>query len=80
MRSHLSLILCVVAYASGSLSAVAYASDSLEAAPKATLTLRMCRELALANQPAIAAAQATLEAAIDRANPRDCLRGQGQLS
>jgi outer membrane protein TolC len=80
MRSHLSLILCVVAYASGSLSAVAYASDSLEAAPKATLTLRMCRELALANQPAIAAAQATLAAAIDRANALDRLRGLASLS
>jgi hypothetical protein len=46
----------------------------------ARLTLRMCREIALANQPAIAAAQATLAAAIDRANALEHLHGLASLS
>jgi hypothetical protein len=46
----------------------------------ALLTLRMCREIALANQPSIAAAQATLSAAIDRANALEHLHGLASLA
>jgi hypothetical protein len=56
------------------------APHSGEAAATALLTLRMCREIALANQPAIAAAQASLAAAIDRAKALEHLRGLASLS
>lgn len=46
----------------------------------ALLTLRMCREIALANQPSIAAARATLSAAIDRANALENLHGLASLA
>lgn len=46
----------------------------------APLTLRMCRDIALANQPSIAAAQATLAAAVDRANALEHLRGLAGLA
>jgi hypothetical protein len=46
----------------------------------APFTLRTCREIALANQPSIAAAQATLSAAIDRANALENLHGLASLS
>lgn len=67
------LIACAVAYASGSLGF----ADTL---PDAPLTLRMCREIALGNQPAIAAAQASLAAAVDRANALEHLRGLAGLA
>jgi outer membrane protein TolC len=44
------------------------------------VSLRMCREIALANQPAIAAARATLAAAVDRANALENLHGLASLS
>jgi outer membrane protein TolC len=76
------IFLCAVAYASGSLS---FADEIPAEAPSeektpAPLTLRMCREIALGNQPAIAAAQATLTAAVDRANALEHLRGLASLS
>jgi len=43
-------------------------------------SLRMCREIALANQPAIAAAKASLAAAVDRANALANLHGLASLS
>lgn len=46
----------------------------------APLTLRTCREIALANQPSIAAAQASLAAAVDRANALEHLRGLASLA
>jgi hypothetical protein len=52
---------------------------STEAA-QATLTLRACRAVALGNQPAIVAAQATLSAAMDRANALEHLRGLASLA
>jgi outer membrane protein TolC len=44
------------------------------------VSLRMCREIALANQPAIAAARATLAAAVDRAKALENLHGIASLS
>lgn len=50
------------------------------ATPTAPLTLGMCRDIALGNQPAIAAAQASVAAAVDRAKALDNLHGVASLA
>jgi hypothetical protein len=80
MRRFPFLILCAVAYASGSLGVADTLPDSTPAPGNAALTLRMCREIALGNQPTIAAAQATLAAAVDRGNALENLHGLASLS
>jgi len=80
------IISCAVVYAFGSLClapvshAQAPGETPAEEKTNERLTLRMCREIALANQPAIAAAQASLAAAIDRANALEHLRGLASLA
>jgi outer membrane protein TolC len=77
------LIACAVAYASGSFGfadTLPDPTDRQDAGPAAPLTLRMCREIALGNQPSIAAAQASLAAASDRANALEHLRGLASLA
>lgn len=55
--------------------------DASDTAQETTpLTLRMCREIALGNQPALAAAQATVAAALDRANALENLHGLAALA
>ena len=88
------IILCAVAYASGSFCF----ADTLPDAPteeragsvsegkitvaddSGSASLRMCREIALVNQPSIAAAKASLAAAVDRANALENLRGIANLA
>ncbi|HWG45878.1 MAG TPA: TolC family protein [Gemmataceae bacterium] len=58
----------------------AVAPDATSPAANQALTLQACRQIALGQQPSLAAAQASLKAAIDRANAVQNLRVPGFLA